>query len=85
MTERAARPGGQHESDTYEVRLAGHLDQRWAAQLDVSSVVHEADGTTMLVSISADQAALHGLLQRIRDLGLPLISVARIDLNAPTT
>ena len=83
MAQPTARPGGQ--PDTYEVRLGGHLDRSWIAQLSVLSLVHEADGTTRLVSISSDQAALHGLLQRIRDLGLPLILVARIDPDAPTT
>jgi hypothetical protein len=85
MTQPAARPGGQHEPGLYEVRVRGHLDWSWTTQLGVPSLVHEADGTTRLVGISADQAALHGLLQRIRDLGLPLISVVRIDPEAPPT
>lgn len=68
----------QPTAETYEIRLSGHLDGRWAARLEVASLVHDADGTTVLGGIRSDQAVLHGLLQRIRDLGLPLISVVRV-------
>jgi hypothetical protein len=66
------------EGETYEIRLRGHLDPRWAARLDVPSLTHESDGTTTLSAIGVDQAALHGLLQRVRDLGVSLISVTPI-------
>lgn len=79
MSEQQAKPADQHEPGTYEIRLRGHLDSRWAARLGVPSLSHEGDGTTVLRGITADQAALHGLLQWIRDLGLPLISVIHID------
>jgi hypothetical protein len=72
MTASAAHPG------TYDIRIRGHLGQHWATQLGVPALVHEADGTTVLRGVTADQAALHGLLQRIRDLGIPLISVTLI-------
>jgi hypothetical protein len=65
-------------SATYEIRLRGHLDSRWAEQLGIFQLTQDPDGTTLLSGIAADQAVLHGLLQRIRDLGLPLISVQRI-------
>jgi hypothetical protein len=71
--------GDRHEPGTYEIRLRGHLDARWASRLGVPGLTHESDGTTILRGIVDDQAALHGLLQRIRDLGLPLISVIRFD------
>jgi hypothetical protein len=71
--------GDRHEPGTYEIRLRGHLDARWASRLGVPGLTHESDGTTILRGIVDDQAALHGLLQRIRDLGLPLISVIRLD------
>jgi hypothetical protein len=63
----------------YEIRVTGHLDARWAARFDGLALRHEADGTTVLSGPIADQAALHGLLQRVRDLGIPLVSVIRAD------
>jgi len=69
------RPGGGR----YEIRLSGHLHERWAAWFDGLSVTHQDDGTTVVSGALPDQAALHGLLQRVRDLGLPLISVTEVD------
>ncbi len=63
----------------YESRLKGHLDARWAAWFDGMTFTHEGDGTTRLHGLVADQTALHGLLQRVRDLGLPLLSVRQVD------
>jgi len=57
------------------------LDPSWAHQFDGFSIRHEEDGTTVLTGRLVDQAALHGVLQRIRDLGLPLLAVA--SLGAP--
>jgi hypothetical protein len=66
---------------TYEIRLAGRLDGRWTAQFDGLAMRHEVDGTTVLSGRIVDQAALHGLLQRVRDLGVPLISVTRAEIE----
>lgn len=63
----------------YEIRLRGHLDPRWAAQFEGLSLTQEPDGTTVLVGEVVDQAALHGLLRRVRDLGLPLVSVLDVE------
>jgi hypothetical protein len=63
----------------YEIRLKGHLDSRWVSWLDVLSLINESDGTTLIRGRIADQAALHGLLQKVRDLGLPLISVIQVE------
>jgi hypothetical protein len=71
-TNRPAEPGG------YEIRLAGHLHPRWAAWFDGMSLSLDSDGTTVLSGPVVDQAALHGLLQRVRDVGLPLVSVTQI-------
>jgi hypothetical protein len=72
-----------HESAWYEIRLQGRLDPRWAAWLDGMTVSTHADGTTVIHGQVADQAALHGLLQRLRDLGLPLLSVDRAGTDQP--
>lgn len=65
--------------ETYEIRIHGRLDRRWQAWFDGLDVRHDPDGTTVIRGEVPDQAALHGLLQRVRDLGLPLISVTRTD------
>jgi hypothetical protein len=70
--------GGQPDPGRYEIRLQGHLDPRWAAWFDGLAIVHGSDGTTVIHGQVADQAALHGLLQKTRDLGLPLISVNHV-------
>lgn len=59
----------------YEVCVAGHLDTCWSAWLGDADIAHEDDGTTALTGTVADQAALHGLLGRLRDLGVPLLSL----------
>ena len=79
MSGRPTIDGDRHDAGRYEIRVKGHLDGRWAAWFDGLSLSHESDGTTVMVGPIADQAALHGLLQRVRDLGLPLVSVNRVD------
>ncbi len=61
------------------IRIHGHLDPRWSSWFDGMALTHDPDGSTLLEGRVADQAALHGLLGKIRDMGLPLISVARDD------
>ncbi len=63
----------------YEIRLKGHLDDRWAAWFDGLTLTRDADDTTLLAGPVVDQAALHGLLRRVRDLGLPLIAVSQVE------
>ncbi len=77
MTGARGSTGGRPDGGGYEIRVKGQLDPRWADWFEGLSLTHAADGTTVLVGVVADQAALHGLLQRIRDLGLPLVSVTR--------
>jgi hypothetical protein len=59
----------------YQNRPAGHRSERWAEWFEGMTLVHESDGTTLIRCPELDQAALHGLLAKVRDLGLPLISV----------
>ena len=68
-----------HGPGQYEIRLKGHLDTRWADQFEHMSFTHARDGTTILAGPVVDQAALYGLLRKVRDLGLPLLSVMLID------
>ena len=73
----------QQKRGRYEIRLKGHLEARWSAWFDGLSLTRENDGTTILSGSVVDQAALHGLLQKVRDLGLPLLSVTCIDPGQP--
>lgn len=68
-----------HEPRRYEIRLKGHLDEKWASWFEGMTLTREACGETLLQGQVADQAALHGLLRRIRDLGLPLLSVFQVE------
>lgn len=83
MSEVRGSPIDHHEAGPYQIRLKGHLDARWAAWFDGLTVRHESDGTTVLCGPIADQSALHGLLQRVRDLGLPLVSVTQVEADQP--
>jgi hypothetical protein len=59
----------------YEIRLKGQLDERWADRFEGMTITLEDNGLTLLTGPVVDQAALHGLLKRVRDLGMPLLSV----------
>ena len=75
--------GPQYSPGRYEIRLKGHLDSRWAAWFDGLSLSNDSDGTTIIRGPVADQSALHGLLQKVRDLGLPLVSVTQVEPGQP--
>jgi hypothetical protein len=66
------------ESGLYEIRIKGHLDARWAARFEGLTLTLEDNGDTLLTGPVVDQAALHGLLRKVRDLGMPLLSVIRV-------
>jgi hypothetical protein len=73
-----------HQPGRYEIRLEGHLESRWAAWFDGLSLTNESDGTTVLEGPVVDQSALHGLLQKVRDLGLALVSVTQLEPDRRT-
>ena len=75
MDERRGSTDHRHEATRYEIRLKGRLDSSWADRLGGMSLTHANDGTTVVAGPVADQAALHGLLQKLRDMGVTLISV----------
>ncbi len=79
-TEQSNTPGVQ-PLGRYAIRVKGHLNQRWADWLEGLTLTHDSDGTTLLAGPLADQAALHGVLNKLRDLGLPIISVQSIKLD----
>jgi len=71
----------------YEIRLTGHLGPRWASRFPGMTLTTCADGTTVIEGPVVDQAALHGLLSTVRDIGLPLLSLIRTDpaVQPPTS
>ncbi len=69
----------------YEIRVKGHLASRWAAWFDGMTLTAEHDGTTVIHGTLADQSALHGLLRKLSDIGLPLVSVIPTAPDEPTT
>jgi hypothetical protein len=81
LCEEAVPAGHDRAGPSYQIRLQGHLDDRWSAWLDNLTVVHEDDGTTLLRGTLTDQAALYGVLIKIRDLGLLLLSVEQTGLR----
>jgi len=63
----------------YQIRLKGHLDDRWTDWFAGLTITQEEDGNMVLTGLLVDQAALHGLLKKVRDLGLPLVSINRLE------
>ena len=79
MSETHAPQKRPHQAGEYEIRLQGHLSSRWSEWFDGLTLTREGDGTTLLQGPVVDQAALHGLLQKVRDTGLPLVSVTPVE------
>jgi hypothetical protein len=75
---REVSTGSERGTGHYEFRVEGHLDGRWAAWFDGMTLTAEDDGTTRIHGPVLDQAALHGLLNKLRDVGLPLVSVTQV-------
>ena len=70
---------------TYQIKVQGHLDEYWSEWFDDLTVTYDEQDDTILTGQVADQAALHGLLKKVRDLGLPLISVNPVETCSPPT
>jgi hypothetical protein len=65
----------------YQIRIKGHLGREWTDWFEGLTITLEEDGDTLLTGPVVDQAALHGLLKRVRDLGMPLVSVGPVELG----
>ncbi|MCC6145945.1 MAG: hypothetical protein IT308_00100 [Anaerolineaceae bacterium] len=65
----------------YQIRIKNHLDNQWTGWFQNMTITLEDDGVTLLTGLVTDQAALHGLLKKVRDLGLQLISVCQVQPN----
>jgi hypothetical protein len=79
MSEKSASTQDHYQPGTYAIRIKGHLDKKWADRFEGLTITLEEDGNTLLTGPLLDQAALHGLLKKIRDLGMPLVSVCPLE------
>ena len=70
-------------ADVYRIRVRGHLGAKWSDWFEGLRISNEEDGEAVLTGQVSDQAALHGLLAKVRDLGLPLLEVTRVSHEAP--
>jgi hypothetical protein len=85
MSEKHASTQDHYEPGIYEIRIKGHLDDKWADWFEGLTITLEDNGDTLLTGPVIDQAALHGLLKKVRDLGLPLVSVSPVEPGPSTT
>jgi hypothetical protein len=85
MSETNALPEYHDESGLYEIRLKGHLGNGWTDWFEGLTITLEENGYTLLIGPMVDQSALHGLLKRVRDLGMPLVSVSPIENDQSDT
>ena len=69
----------------YQIRIKGHLGHQWTDWFEGLTITLEEDGDTLLTGPVIDQAALHGLLKKVRDLGMPLVSIRPVEPGPPTT
>jgi hypothetical protein len=79
MNEKTASTQDHYEPGIYEIRIKGHLDDKWADRFEGLTITLEENGDTLLTGPVIDQAALHGLLKKVRDLGMPLLSVCPVE------
>jgi hypothetical protein len=79
MSETLSSMEDHDKPQLYEIRLKGHLDDRWAEWFEGLAITLEENGDTLLTGPVIDQAALHGLLKKVRNLGMPLVSVSPLE------
>ena len=79
MVTTAHQVGSYGQRVQYEIRVEGHLPERWSAWFDGLTITSEDDSSTVIRGAVVDQSALHGVLQRLRDIGIPLISLTPVD------
>ena len=85
MSEKHASTQEHYEPGIYEIRIKGHLDDKWADWFEGLTITLEDDGDTLLTGPVVDQSALHGLLKKVRDLGMPLVSVGPVEPDQADT
>src|SRR5512136_518857 len=85
MSDKQTYDEKHNQPQRYEIRVKGHLDDRWTEWFEGLTITLEEDGDTLLTGPVIDQAALHGLLKKVRDLGMPLVSVSPVEPGPPTT
>ncbi len=81
MSKTHALTEDRYEPGSYEIRIKGHLDNHWAEWFEGLTITLDDNGDTLVTGPVIDQAALHGLLKKVRDLGMPLVSINRVQLN----
>jgi hypothetical protein len=85
MTRHNGKQSHTSQSSLYQIRIECHLDNQWTDWFSGMTITLEENGDTLLTGLVVDQAALFGLLKKIRDLGLPLVSLNRIESGRPDT
>ena len=78
-------PDDPDQPGLYQIRLKGNLNDRWAARFEGLTLTPEDNGDSLLIGRVVDQAALHGLLRKVRDLNMPLLSVIRVEDGSHST
>jgi len=85
MSDKPTYNAKHNQPQRYEIRLKGHLDSQWTDWFEGLTITIEDNGDTLLTGPVIDQAALHGLLKKVRDLGLPLVSVSPVEPDQADT